>query len=417
MSNARNVRGTRDIYGNDGSLYDHLINSYTKIVKNCNFQAMYTPIFELEHVFNGVGTTSDIVTKEMYTFHSKGGEALALRPEGTAAIIRSIITNGLTQSMPFKCYYHGPMFRYERPQKGRYRQFHQAGLEILGTNSSLADLEAIIIADLWLKALNLDDKVTLRINSLGDQESRDNYRKVLLKFLQNHKNDLSDDSLARMDKNPLRILDSKDKNDQKIIKNAPIYKDYLNQGSTDAFTTICQMLKSCNINFIEDYSLVRGLDYYQHTVFEFTLNEDEKTAVLAGGRYYGVAKQLGAKTDIPGVGWAAGLDRLILLLNDFKVDNCKKISFIALGDRATIAAANFITKLRSKGLVIDLIYEGNLKKQLKKASTQDHQFALILGHDELDSDTIILKDMHCSKQTTLQLNVDTVYNAICDNEQ
>ena len=328
MSNKlQSVRGTHDHLPEDMYKFKNIITKAEYISALYGFKPMATPIFEFSSVFKKtLGESSDIVTKEMYTFNDKGNEEITLRPEGTAGIVRAIISNGLAHEMPFKAFYHGPMFRYERPQKGRLRQFHQIGIELLGTRSEQADIEVIACANNLIKSLNIDKSSTLNINSLGNIAERKIYIAELLVYLNDFKNKLSIDSKNRFKKNPLRILDSKSEEDIEIIKNAPKLINYLEAESKDNFNKVLEGLTNLDIPYKINHKLVRGLDYYNNTTFEFITDRlGSQSAILAGGRYDNLMKQMGG-SDIPGIGWAAGIERLALLAT-IKEDQKKKISF------------------------------------------------------------------------------------------
>ena len=282
----QSVRGTHDHLPEDMYKYNNIITKAENITSLYGFKPMATPIFEFSSVFKKtLGESSDIVTKEMYTFNDKGNEEVTLRPEGTAGIVRAIISNGLSQEMPFKAFYHGPMFRYERPQKGRLRQFHQIGIELLGAKSEQADIEIIACADNLIKELDIDKSATLHINSLGNIIERKTYIEELILYLNDFKNKLSAESQNRFDKNPLRILDSKSEVDIEILKDAPKLINYLETESKDSFNKVLDGLTNLNIPYQINNKLVRGLDYYNNTTFEFVTDKlGSQSAIIAGGR-------------------------------------------------------------------------------------------------------------------------------------
>ena len=312
------VKGTHDIFGLDMDKYNFIIDKFYKISAKFNFQSIQTPIIEHQELFSrSVGEDTDIVSKEMYSFVDKGDTTICLRPEATSSLARFAASN--YQSGQMKLSTHGPMFRRERPQKGRYRQFHQINIENIGEKSSYIDFEIILIASTILKELGLvADQYKLLINSLGSSEDQINYSKILSEYLNHYRRNLSETSLARLKKNPLRILDSKDKNDKDILLNAPKINEYLSKESQNFFNDIKLMLADNNILFKEDEKLVRGLDYYTHTAFEFQTNEEKRqNAILAGGRYDKLINMISSR-DIPGIGWAAGIERLSDLLSNKK---------------------------------------------------------------------------------------------------
>ena len=290
MEKLQNVRGTYDLYGAAKRKAKKVIETASKVAEKYGFEEIETPVFEFTEVFSrNLGDTTDIVTKEMYCFEDRGGESLTLRPEGTAGIVRSFISEGMQQNLPVKLYYAGPMFRYERPQKGRQRQFTQFGVEMLGVATPQADIEVIAMAYEFLENLGLAGAVTVEINSLGDAESRKAYREKLVDYLKQHYNELSEDSKNRLEKNPLRVLDSKEDCDKKIVENAPLYADSLNENSAAFFQEVLKGLDLLGIKYRVNNRLVRGLDYYAHTVFELTTDKlGAQGTVLGGGRYDGL---------------------------------------------------------------------------------------------------------------------------------
>lgn len=399
------VRGTKDLIGIDAALYRKVVDTAYGISLHYNFQEIHTPIFEFTDVFKRtLGETSDVVSKEMYTFEDRGGESLTLRPEGTAPVIRAIISNGLTQSLPLKMFYAGAMFRYERPQKGRQRQFHQIGAELIGPKTPLADAEMIAMGYDILKALGLEQKVALNINTLGDVESRANYRTALVNYLDAYKNDLSSDSQTRLERNPLRILDSKDDKDQAIIQDAPLFQAYLNEESRAYFDRVLQCLSDLNIPYIVNQKLVRGLDYYCHTAFEFVTTElGSQGTVMAGGRYDGLMAQMGGP-DRSAIGWGAGIERLSLMLNENDVPSRNLITLIPTSEAEEAFAFKLSIELRQAGLCVDLGYSGNMSKRLKKASQNNSMVAIIIGANEIASNTAQVKFLQTSTQEIVKLS-------------
>jgi histidyl-tRNA synthetase len=368
------------------------------------FEEMATPIFEFTDVFaRTLGDTSDIVTKEMYTFETKGGESITLRPEGTAGVARAFISNGLAQHAPIKAFYKGPMFRHERPQKGRQRQFHQIGVELIGVEGPQADIEVIALATHILASLGLSASVTLELNSLGDIESRAAFRSVLLDYFKVYESDLSDDSLGRLGKNPLRILDSKDEGDRKIIEGAPDFADHLNDASKAFIDAVQQGLSDLSIPYTRNVKLVRGLDYYCHTAFEFTTTSlGAQGTVLAGGRYDGLIKQMGGPST-PGVGWAAGIERLAML-SDVSLTKNRPISVVPVSSDLTRKAQTLVQDLRKTGLFIEFSFTGNMKKRLKRADKSNARAAVILGEDELKDGNVVLRDLDSGEQDIISLS-------------
>ena len=400
----QSVRGTHDHLPEDMYKYKDIITKAEYMSALYGFKPMATPIFEFSSVFKKtLGESSDIVTKEMYTFNDKGNEEITLRPEGTAGIVRAIISNGLAHEMPFKAFYNGPMFRYERPQKGRLRQFHQIGIELLGTNSEQADIEVIACANNLIKSLNIDKSSTLNINSLGNIAERKIYIAELLVYLNDFKNKLSIDSKNRFEKNPLRILDSKSEEDIEIIKNAPKLINYLEAESKDNFNKVLEGLTSLDIPYKINHKLVRGLDYYNNTTFEFITDRlGSQSAILAGGRYDNLMKQMGG-SDIPGIGWAAGIERLALLAT-IKEDQKKKISIIPIGIENNILCMKLANELINKNISIDMGYSGNLKKRLKQANKVSAHYAVIIGNEEVENNNAIIRNLETGSQDNIKLD-------------
>jgi histidyl-tRNA synthetase len=401
MDKVQSVRGTYDLYGAAKRKMKKVIATGSEVVEKYGFEEIETPIFEFTEVFSrNLGDTSDIVTKEMYCFEDKGGESLTLRPEGTAGVVRAFVSNGMQQNLPVKFYYHGPMFRYERPQKGRQRQFTQFGVELLGVETPQADIEVIAMAYEFLEKLGLNGQVTVEINSLGDEESRNAYRTKLVAYLQEHYDELSDDSKNRLQKNPLRILDSKEDCDKKVVENAPLYADSLNETSKKFFADVLQGLDNLGIKYRVNNRLVRGLDYYSHTVFELTTDKlGAQGTVLAGGRYNGLVAQMGGG-EVAGIGWACGVERLAMLLEQ-DVDLPRPIAVIPVGDDTESKALEIAHKLRLAGFRVEQSYSGNMKKRMIKANKVNAVKAVIIGSDELANNNVTLKDLDSGEQKTV----------------
>ena len=397
------VRGTHDHLHIDMYNYNYIVNIVSRVSTYYGFKPISTPIFEFSNVFKRtLGESSDIVTKEMYTFKDKGEEEITLRPEGTAGVVRAIISNGLAQEMPFKAFYHGPMFRYERPQKGRLRQFHQVGVELLGVKKEQADVEVIACANQVIKELNIQKSSKLNINSLGHIDDRKKYIKVLTDYLKNYKNKLSKDSLIRLEKNPLRILDSKSEDDISIIKNAPKLNEYLNNSSRENFKLVLEGLDNLNIKYLINENLVRGLDYYNDTTFEFITDKlGSQSAIIAGGRYDGLMKQMGG-SDIPGIGWAGGIERLILL-STIKMMKNKHISIIPVGEENINICFDLAQRLREKNISVEMSYSGNLKKRLKNANKLASNYAIIIGAEEINNNSALVRNLETGEQDKIIL--------------
>ena len=404
MEKLRTVRGVHDLLPNDLQNHNRVINAGLDISDKYNYCQIEIPIFEFAEVFTKpLGTSSDIVTKENYIFKDRSEDELMLRPEGTSGVVRAFLNAGLVQDVPQRFSYYGPMFRYERPQKGRLRQFKQFGVECLGLSSSMADIEVISLGNDFLCKLGLLGKINLKINTLGDFESRKNYREALVNYLNDYQSNLSRDSLNRLLVNPLRILDSKNEEDQKIVKNAPNILEYLNIESKLRFDDICKGLDHLNVNYTIDKNLVRGLDYYCHTAFEFTTNElGSQGTVLAGGRYDGLSRMLGGP-DVPGVGWAAGIERLALMAQS-KFVNKTDVVLIGQSENINYLLLPIMKKLVQKGIKTEIIYNGNLSKKFKRANKIKALYAIILGEEEISKKVIKLKDLKMGSEKFLDLN-------------
>lgn len=417
MSKLQSPRGTADLMPEDMAGHRHVMDTARHCSGMFGFEEMATPIFEFTDVFaRPLGESSDVVTKETYSFTDRGGEGLTLRPEGTAGVVRALISAGLTQTLPQKFYYQGPMFRYERPQKGRMRQFHQVGVELLGPTSPLADAEVITLGAMMLDRLGVLGSCQLHLNSLGDMESRSAYRTALVAFLSDVKDQLSEDSQRRLETNPLRILDSKDEGDRALIADAPLLGDYLNQASKDHFDRVAECLDAAGIAYEKDPKLVRGLDYYCHTAFEFITSDlGAQGTVLGGGRYDGLAETLGGP-NVAGVGWAAGVERLALLSNQAPRLNAPLV-LIALPDAdggmtTEIKLFEMASQIRNNGQRVEMPFSGNLGKQLKRADKLGARYAGILGADEMTRGIIVLRDMQNGEQTEIPLS--DAAEKICD---
>lgn len=406
------VRGTNDLYGQEMLKYNKIVQTANSVLGNHNFAEIQTPIMEKLEVFaRNLGETSDIVNKEMYVLEDKGGEKLALRPEGTAGMARAFVENVWSDDLPLKCFYIGPMFRYERPQKGRYRQFHQLGLEIMGSNSHHSDVEAIVTAQAILQELGLANDIVLQLNSLGDIESRNKHRAILIEYFEKYQNDLSEGSRDKIHKNPLRILDSKVESEQEIIANVPSILTNLNDESKAYFDKVQGALNDVGVAYKIDDTLVRGMDYYAHTVFEFVTDKlGAQATVLGGGRYDYLVKQLGGP-DTKSVGWASGMERLMLLLDDIEPENLP-VSMLPLGELAEQRCFTLAMQLRKLGHNIDFSYSGNMKKKMKRANKINSQFAIIVGEDELSNNQVLLRNMVSGDQVAVSFDAGAISNAL-----
>jgi histidyl-tRNA synthetase len=395
------VRGTHDLLPEESRRHRRVEETAFEIARRYGFGEIMIPIFEFTEVFSRtLGETSDVVTKEMYTFTDRSGDSLTLRPEGTAGVARAFISGGLSQHLPLKLFYRGPMFRYERPQKGRLRQFHQVGVELLGVEGPQADIEVMALGHHILSALGLKDHIRLELNTLGDTESRGVYREALVAFLSARKDQLSKESLDRLERNPLRVLDSKDEGDQAVVAEAPLLTDYLNEPSRTFFATVTEGLDAIGLPYTVNPRLVRGLDYYCHTAFEFTTTAlGAQGTVLAGGRYDGLIAQMGGPAT-PGIGWAAGIERLSMLVDDVATAE-RPLAVIPMG--GDVAALQLVQRLRQAGFRVDLGYSGNMKKRFNRANKLGARAAIILGEDELARQAVAVRDLDTGEQEEVPL--------------
>jgi len=392
------VRGTRDLIGEDVRRHRHVSDTARRIAERYGFEEWITPVFEDTAVFaRSLGETSDVVSKEMYSFTDRGGESVTLRPENTAGVCRALVSNGLTQSLPRKVFYAGPMFRYERPQKGRYRQFHQIGIEVLGAAEPLADAECIACGWDILTALGVADGTVLEVNTLGDAASRDSYRAALVAYFSARRDALSDDSRVRLEKNPLRILDSKDAGDRALVADAPRMADHLTAEARAFYDSVTRALTRFGVPFRENPAIVRGLDYYSHTAFEFVTDRlGAQGTVMAGGRYNGLVEEMGGPPT-PSVGWAAGIERLSMLLPEAPAGP-RPVAVIPAGEAAEDAALGLTQALRRAGVVAEIAYKGTMKRRMERANRIGASVAVIIGEDELRDGRAAVRDMQTGVQ-------------------
>jgi histidyl-tRNA synthetase len=397
------ARGTHDLIGEDQRRHTHVADTARRIAARYGFDEWTTPIFEDTRVFSRtLGETSDVVTKEMYTFTDRGGDSITLRPEATAGICRALVTNGLTQSLPQKVFYAGPMFRYERPQKGRYRQFHQIDIELIGSAEPLADAEVIACGWDILQALGVAGDTVLEINTLGDKDSRTAYRDALVAYFTEHQDALSADSLARLDRNPLRILDSKDEGDRRIIANAPLIADHLTAAAAGFYAGVQGYLRAFGVPFRENPRIVRGLDYYGHTAFEFVTGKlGSQGTVMGGGRYDGLVEEMGGPPT-PAVGWAAGIERLAMLLETPPAAQAA-VAVVPVGDAAEAAALGVLQSLRAAGVRAEMAYRGNLRRRMERANRIGARAAVILGPDDIAAGVAQVKNLATGEQEAVKL--------------
>ncbi|WP_125708295.1 histidine--tRNA ligase [Companilactobacillus zhongbaensis] len=404
-------KGTMDILPGESSKWQYVENVAKDVFDRYRFSEIRTPIFESYEVFErSSGDTSDIVSKEMYDFKDKGDRHLALRPEGTAGVVRSYVENklyGPEHVKPYKVWYKGPMFRYERPQSGRQRQFHQIGVEAFGSDSPELDVEIITMGLAFLNELGIKN-LKVAINTLGDPESRANYHQALVDYFTPFKDQLSDDSKVRLEKNPLRILDSKDKNDKEIVKDAPSILDYLNDASAQRFEYLKSLLDDLDINYEVDPTMVRGLDYYNHTIFEFMVTDpafnNKEITVLAGGRYNGLVEELGGP-ETPGIGFGLGVERLLLLIdNELDLTTDLDVYLVTIGEKAEKASIKILAGLRAAGFSADKDYlSRKTKAQFKSANNLNAKYTVTIGDNELENDTANVKNMATGEEHPVSL--------------
>lgn len=412
------IRGTADFLPEETNKWQYVEAKIEEILKKYYFHEIRLPIFEQFELFaRGVGETSDIVSKEMYDFHDKGDRHLALRPEGTAGVVRAYVENkifGPEHHKPVKYFYNGPMFRFERPQSGRMRQFHQIGVEVYGTKNPAIDVETMHLAMEIFQNFGIKD-LSLVINSLGNTESRIAYREALIAYLEPHFDELSEDSQQRLHKNPLRVLDSKDRKDKEIVKDAPSVLEYLDEASTKHFEEVKEMLDYLEVPYEIDTNMVRGLDYYNDTIFEVITNDPDfgaNTTICAGGRYDGLVEQVGGP-ETPGFGFAIGLERLVMLLEaaNFEFPNLTELDafIVTIGDEVNTEALKIVTELRKHGLIVEREFVGRKPgSQFKTADKLNAKVVFTLGGMELENRNINMKLLETGNQTKIQL--DDIYS-------
>jgi histidyl-tRNA synthetase len=405
------IRGMNDCLPTQSPLWHKLENAVKKVVSSYGYNEIRMPIVESTHLFSrAIGEVTDVVEKEMYTFEDRNGDSLTLRPEGTAGCVRAGIENGLLYNQEQRLWYMGPMFRHERPQKGRYRQFHQCGVEVFGLEGPDVDAELIMMtARLW-RELGIDKHVRLELNSIGSLDARANYRSALISYLEQHQEVLDDDCKRRMHTNPLRVLDTKNPEVQAILGDAPRLSDYLDEDSKAHFSGLCELLDAAGIEYQVNERLVRGLDYYNRTVFEWITDSlGAQGTVCGGGRYDGLVEQLGGKAT-PAVGFAMGLERLVLMLETLEVDDVRRpvdVYMITAGDNTLSASIQLAEKLRQAIDDVRIMSHfggGNFKKQFKRADKVGAVIALVLGESEIADNNVVLKDLKNGEQTIVSQN-------------
>ena len=404
-------KGTQDILPQESAKWQYVEGFARETFKKYNYAEIRTPIFEhYEVISRSVGDTTDIVTKEMYDFYDKGDRHITLRPEGTAPVVRSYVENKLFApevQKPSKVYYIGPMFRYERPQAGRLRQFHQIGVECFGSSNPATDVETIAMADQFFKEIGIEN-VVLHLNTLGSTASRAAYRQALIDYLLPMKDQLSKDSQRRLEENPLRVLDSKEKEDKQAVENAPSILDYLDEESQAHFDAVRAMLDGLGIAYVIDTNMVRGLDYYNHTIFEFVTEVDgNELTVCAGGRYDGLVEYFGGPVT-PGFGFGMGLERLLLILDkqgvELPVETSLDVYVAVLGSEAEVASLELVQALRRQGFIAERDYLGRkLKAQFKSADVFGAKTIIALGGSEVESGQITVKNNQTRQEVTTSI--------------
>ncbi len=394
----RRVRGTQDIFGDEQRRFAHVLATFERVRALYCFQRIDIPVFESTAVFaRSLGETTDVVSKEMYSFEDRGGDSLTLRPEFTAGIARAYLTEGWQQFAPLKITTSGPVFRYERPQKGRFRQFHQIDAEVIGAAEPAADVELLVLADQLLRELGIAEGVTLQLNTLGDAATREAWRAALVAHFEAHRGELSEDSLTRLEKNPMRILDSKDPKDRPIADSAPDIDAYLTPEARAFFDAVTAGLDAAGVAWERNARLVRGLDYYRHTAFEFVTDRlGSQGTVLAGGRYDGLIGSLGGP-ETAGVGWAAGVERLAMLLEEPAAAAIDAV-VVPMGAAAEARATGIVADLRRAGVAVEMAYKGKMKARMAKADALGARFAIILGDDELSKGVAAVKTLGAGTQ-------------------
>ncbi|MGB3753132.1 MAG: histidine--tRNA ligase [Parerythrobacter sp.] len=381
------IRGTQDIFGPDAEAFAFVVETFERVRRLYRFRRAEMPVFEKTEVFaRSIGETTDIVSKEMYSFEDRGGTSLTLRPEFTAGIARAFLSNGWQQHAPLKLATHGPLFRYERPQKGRYRQFHQIDAEIIGAGEPQTDVELLAMADQLLRELGIEG-VTLHLNTLGDADSREAWRAALVAYFRDVKDELSAESQGRLEANPLRILDSKSREDQRFVADAPKIDAFLSEAALRFFDDVTAGLDAAGVAWTRAENLVRGLDYYRHTAFEFIPDEGSEAAgklgsqstILGGGRYDGLMESLGGP-QTPAVGWAAGIERLAMLVGE-RAPDVPEVVVVAEDDASVSSAIRAVSRYRRAGVITDIVALGSSRKRMDKAHKTGAAYIAIIGSD------------------------------------
>lgn len=391
------LRGTKDLLPPEFAVHEFIIKTAKEIANLYGYEAMSTPIMEYTSVFDRtLGDTSDVINKEMYTFLSKGNDSISLRPEFTAGIMRSFISNGLYHELPLKLFTYGPIFRYSKPQQGRYRQFHQLNFEYIGAEGTYTDAEIIKLAQDILSKLEILQHTTLEINSLGCNESRSAYHKVLYEYFLSYKTSLSEDSIKRLDKNPMRILDSKDEGDKKISQGAPLISNYYTDSSKKYFDEVLKYLDLLNVKYVINPRLVRGLDYYCHTAFEYVPKSGSQSSILGGGRYDGLAKIMGGH-DTKAIGFAFGIERLTLL-KEYMLPKIRPTILMPITEDTLANSLVLTDKLRAENISVKLSVSSKVGKRIQKALEENAKYIIFIGEDEVNNNNFKIKDLDSKKE-------------------
>ena len=397
------LRGMKDLLPHEWRIAKHIENIALQTGKLYGYEGFSTPILESASVFDRtLGDTSDVVSKEMYCFADKKGRLVALRPEFTASIMRAVISNGLKHKLPLKLFSSGPLFRYDRPQEGRQRQFHQVNFEYIGALGSYSDAETIALATHFLSNLGILEDITLELNSLGCSETRKSYQTALVAYFKNYLSDLSTDSKQRLEQNPLRILDSKDENDRLISKDAPVISDFYSNEAKEYFKQVRHHLDNLGVNYVINPKLVRGLDYYSHTTFEFTTSKlGAQSTVLAGGRYDGLAQLMG-EDEIPAIGFAAGIERLAMMCK-FSLEQERPTYIIPIGNECLDYSILLINQLRKINISAIIEFDGKIGKRLQAAVSANAKYVIFIGTQELNTNSYKLKDLDTGVEQTVTI--------------
>ena len=404
------LRGMKDLLPEEFRIHKYIEQIAMQTAELYGYEGFATPVLESASVFDRtLGDDSDVISKEMYSFQDKKGRLIAMRPEFTASVMRAFISNGLKQRLPLKLFSSGPLFRYDRPQEGRQRQFHQLNFEYIGANGAYSDAETIRLAVHLLENLGILKDLTLELNSLGCTESRNKYQNALKEYFKKHINELSEDSKKRLETNPLRILDSKDVSDKEISKNAPLIANYYTEEAANYFEQVKIHLDKLGVQYVINPKLARGLDYYSHTAFEFTTTKlGAQGTILAGGRYDGLTKLMG-ESEIPAIGFAAGIER-ITMMRSFKVDPNRPTIIIPIGDECTDYAIKAANLLRQSNIKTNIEFNGKIGKRMQIAASLNAKFVIFIGLEEMNNNKYKLKNMDAG--TEQEVEQDQLLNAL-----